>query len=222
MSCGHCWLRERGHRLAGQPGRAGSSAPADGASEERHALGPWRSGVPASCAARRVFQHEQGRQAAQGPQGSLSLCPSPDLGEEGGLLPSQSFCSPHSQYCSPPHPEETVQGRWGPHLQSPQGSDPLPPGLSSPLLPGGECGAPILDLWEGATLVLSPTRWSCRPVEWGWVGAWRSSSDTVPTTHWARLPLLPQRDTSQPCLSTRGPGRLCLGRDCHSAARRCG
>lgn len=65
-------------------------------------------------------------------------------------------------------------------MQSPQGSDPLPPGLSSPLLPGGECGAPILDLWEGATLVLSPTRWSCRPVEWGWVGAWRSGSDTVP------------------------------------------
>lgn len=67
-------------------------------------------------------------------------------------------------------------------MQSPQGSDPLPPGLSSPLLQGGGCGAPILDSWEGATLLLSPTRWSCRPVEWGWVGAWQSGSDTVPTT----------------------------------------
>lgn len=94
--------------------------------------------------------------------------------------------------------------------------------------PPARRAAPILGPREGTDPASSPTRWFGRlwqewAVEWGREPGPEPHGGTGSIVYAAWRAACPARqDASQLRLSTRGPGRLCLGRGCRCAARRCG
>lgn len=203
------------------PRKADSSVPGDGVSEEgtcTEALVPSFPTPPAECSK----VNKDG-----GPR------PGP-LTREGkrGLLPSPSFCSPQSWYYSHRPPEKMHM-----HLPMPRiraYAEPIglrPSAQRSPVITGRACCPRARSTRSGSlggerpcleprSVLLSPRReWA---MEHGWKPGPEWHDDGARTPGAARQASLGPPAASRLRLSTRGPGRLCRGRGCHSAARRCG
>lgn len=164
-----------------------------------------------------------------GPPGGLSLCPGPGprRGRRGSCSPTPS--APLSRLVLIAT-LKMASGGSGPGEEAvqlePTGLGPLPRAFQR-RLPAGcpgvlstHCGSlggdrPCL---KPHSVVLPPGAGG----GWGTGGSLAPSSSHDCVCCSACFPFLPHREAGQHRLSTRGPGRLCLGTGCRCAARRCG
>lgn len=193
--------------------KAGSSVLGNRVSEEETCTRPRCSSFPPS---RVNVQTRTGMAGHSEPPGWPKPLPGPLTQGRKGLLPSQSFHSPSWTEAVAPGRRPCVCRAHRARTLCPSAFQ-LPParqeaqGVVHPLwVPGRETGSQ------------APLSGSAAQ-EHGWGPGSEQLSDTAMTVCRPRAPLsCPAQDTSQLSLSTRGPGRLCPGTGCRSAARHCG
>lgn len=150
------------------------------------------------------------------PPGRPKPLPGPLTQGRKRLLPSQSF------HC-PSWIEAAAPGR-RPCVCRAHRARTLCPSTSQLLLARQEAHGVVHPLWvPGRETGSQAPLGGSAAREHGWGPGPMQLTNTAMTVCCPRAPLsCPAWDTSQLSLSTRGPGRLCPGTGCHSAARHCG